>query len=395
MLQEINGMSVLEHTLSKIEKLNCDKVVAGIYNCVENNSLIKCLKKKKSGEIKIVLSEDENVNSRFVNLMTEESADYVLRIGGDQIFLDVEETLNVLKEMKLQDKEFFYHAGLSSVLPDIVSVKCLRSRKEKLLQKDRYFMMLDSDESVKRFSIPDFCMLLYDFRVNSNVNYRICKHIIEKKMDIYKLSFNLSDKLRCKNSYLNRTGLWGSWIYGNSFEDFYWDENGMVNPWWGQSVVDLVCKRLNKEMRVFEWGMGNSTLFWSQNVAEVVSVESDREWYQKMNDIIPSNVFPRYCKLEYDGAYCRAILNEQGKFDIVLIDGRDRVRCAYNSLEKLKENGVIIWDNTDREYYQEGYDFLKEHGFKQLELCSLLYGVSGMEDYTSIFYRGGDNVLGL
>ena len=49
MLQEINGMSVLEHTLSKIEKLNCDKVVAGIYNCVENNSLIKCLKKGNQG----------------------------------------------------------------------------------------------------------------------------------------------------------------------------------------------------------------------------------------------------------------------------------------------------------------------------------------------------------
>ena len=213
-------------------------------------------------------------------------------------------------------------------------------------------------------------------------------------MDIYKLSSNLSDRLRCKNNYLNRTGLWGSWIYGNSFEDFYWDENGMVNPWWGQSVVDLVCKRLNKEMRVFEWGMGNSTLFWSQYVAEVVSVESDRGWYEKMNGIIPSNVFPRYCKLEYDGEYCRTILNEQGEFDIILIDGRDRVRCAHNSLEKLKENGVIIWDNSEREYYQEGYDLLKGHGFKQLELCSLLYGVSGVEDYTSIFYRR-DNVLGL
>lgn len=392
LFQKIDGMSVLEHTLNKIEKLSCDKVVAGIYNCAENDLLIKTLENK--GKINVIQSEDGNVNSRFVNLMVEESAGYILRVGGDQIFLDVEETLNVLKEMKLQNKEFFYHDGLSSVLPDIVSVKCLRSRKEHLLQKDRYFMVLDSDESVERFRINDFCTLLYDFRVNSSMSYRICKRIIEREMNIYKLSLYLSNLLRDKNNYLNQTGLLGSWIYGNSYEDFYWDETEKVNPWWGKTIIDLICKRLNKKMRVFEWGMGNSTLFWSQYVAEVVSVESDREWYQKMNTIVQGNAFPRYCKLEYDGEYCRAILNEQGKFDIILIDGRDRVRCAYNSLEKLKENGVIIWDNSERKYYQEGYDFLKEYGFKQLELCSVIYGNPGVGDYTSIFYKE-DNVLGL
>lgn len=390
--QEIDGMSVLEHTLQKIEKLNCDKIVAGIYECTENASLIKTLEDRRG--VKVVRSEDENVNSRFVNLMTEESADYILRVGGDQIFLDVEETLKVLKEMKLQDKEFFYHAGLSCVLPDIVSVKCLRSRKEQLLQRCRYFMVLDSDESVKRFYIPGFCTLLYDFRVNSNLSYRICRRIVEEKMDIYKLSLNLSMALRNKKNYLNQTGLWGSWIYGNSYKDFYWDENDKINPWWGESIVNLVRRRLKKEMRVFEWGMGNSTLFWSQYVAEVVSIESDWKWYQKMREIVPSNVFPRYYQLQYDGEYCSSILNEQGEFDIILIDGRDRIRCAYNSLKKLKENGVIIWDNSDRENYQEGYEFIKKHGFKQLELCSLLYGVAGMGDWTSIFYKE-NNILGL
>ncbi len=214
--------------------------------------------------------------------------------------------------------------------------------------------------------------------------------MINKNLDIYELSLKLSDHLRYRENYLNKTGLMGSWILGNSYEDFFRDEDGNVNPWWGKTIIDLVVKKLNKDMRVFEWGMGNSTLFWSQYVGEVVSIESDLYWYKKMLEIIPRNVRAQYCELEYGGEYCQKIIDEQEKFDIILIDGRDRVRCAINSLEKLKENGIIIWDNT----YRDGYAYLKEQGFKKLELSSVIYGAPGVEDYTSVFYRE-DNILEL
>lgn len=61
-----------------------------------------------------------------------------------------------------------------------------------------------------------------------------------------------------------------------------------------------------------------------------------------MKSIVPENVSLRYCGLEYGGDYCKAILNESEQFDIVLIDGRNRVRCAMNTVLKLKRNGVII-----------------------------------------------------
>lgn len=324
--------------------------------------------------------------------MLNEDAKYIIRVGGDQIFLDNKVMNKIIEEMNIQGKELFYHSGLASVLPDVVSVECLNRWKDKILQKNRYFEALEDETSIDRYRIPDFCALLYDFRINSNMNYRICKHIMDKNLDIYSLSMKLSDELRYRNNYLNRTGILGSWILGNSYEDFFWDESNKVNPWWGKSVIDLVSKKLKDSMRVFEWGMGNSTLFWSQYVAEVVSIESDIEWYNRMTEIIPSNVRAEYCLLEYGGEYCQKILNEEKQFDIILIDGRDRVRCAYNSVVKLKEDGVIIWDNTEREEYQSGYDFLKEQGFKQLELESIIYGIPGAGDCTSIFYRE-NNVL--
>lgn len=390
LLQRIDKKYVIEHTLSKIKKLNCEKIVAGIYDCQENAALIETLR----NEVEVVLSNDENVTTRFLDLVTLENVEYIIRVGGDQLFLEAEKTNQILEEMKKQKKEFFYHTGLSSVLPDIVSLDCLNRRKTEILQAERYFHALCEDDSVERYTLPNFCTLLYDFRASSNVNYRICKSVINKNLDIYELSLKLSDHLRYRENYLNKTGLMGSWILGNSYEDFFRDEDGNVNPWWGKTIIDLVVKKLNKDMRVFEWGMGNSTLFWSQYVGEVVSIESDLYWYKKMSEIIPRNVRAQYCELKYGGEYCQKIIDEQEKFDIILIDGRDRVRCAINSLEKLKENGIIIWDNTDRDEYRDGYAYLKEQGFKKLELSSVIYGAPGVADYTSVFYRE-DNILGL
>ena len=92
--------------------------------------------------------------------------------------------------------------------------------------------------------------------------------------------------------------------------------------------------------------------------------------------------------------YSSSILNEKREFEIILIDGRDRVRCAKNSVMRLKENGIIIWDNSDREVYKLGVEYLKQHGFKQLEIGSVVYGLPGREEFTSIFYRE-NNLFGL
>ena len=46
-------------------------------------------------------------------------------------------------------------------------------------------------------------------------------------------------------------------------------------------------------------------------------------------------------------------MNHNGRLHVVVINGR--VRCANNLLDTLRDNDVIIWENCDRDYYQEGY----------------------------------------
>ena len=53
LLKEINAMYVIEYTLERIKKLDCHKIVAGIYKCKENEPLIDVLKHKG---VEIVLS---------------------------------------------------------------------------------------------------------------------------------------------------------------------------------------------------------------------------------------------------------------------------------------------------------------------------------------------------
>lgn len=390
LLQKILNKSVLEYTLDRIKKLSCQKIVAGVYQCDENRDLINAL---KFGGVEVLLSNDEDVNSRFVNSMITENMEYIIRVSADQVFLDEMWTQYILEDMQKQKKEFFYHAGLASVLPDIVSVQCLKNNRNNILQEERYFHALVKDQSIRRYTIPYPCALLYDFRVHSYVSYKVCECIIKEKLDLFELSMDLASRLRNRGSYLNQTGILGSWILGETSRGFFWDENKEINPWIAKSVTDIIKRHLNRSMTVFEWGTGNSTLFWSQYVRKVVSVEYDYIWYEKLKKMIPDNVQLEVCRLEYNGEYCRKILACDEKFDIILIDGRDRVRCAQNAVKRIAENGVIIWDNSDRKEYQEGYRFLKECGYKQLEMCSVSYGiVSGL--CTSLFYKE-NNVLGI
>jgi hypothetical protein len=164
------------------------------------------------------------------------------------------------------------------------------------------------------------------------------------------------------------------------------DGDGNCLPWFTYCAISFLTGRVRPEMTVFEYGSGHSTLWWSGRVKKVVSYEHDSNWFATLKPRIPANVDYFHVPLEYGGDYSKAILGFQDYFDIIVIDGRDRVQCAKNSLGALRSNGVIIWDNSDRTSYAEGYQFLADHGFKQIDF----QGLGPINDYqwtTSVFYR--------
>ncbi len=383
--------TVLDLTIYQVQMIGDYQIITSIYRCDDNIPLIQCL--EKYGNITIIQSDEEDVTLRFLNAINGLEG-YIIRVGGDQALLDVEMTKHIITNIEGYD--LFYDDSVSNcVLPDVVSLDCLKKHEKVVRKADRYFRPLINDDSIKRLRITK-PFILMKCRVNDFISYQVVKNIIDNKLNIYELSQTLANRLNSTNSNLYKNGILSSWFLGDTARDFFYDSEGVASPWWCEAAVNLVKDKLFMlhEISVFEWGAGNSTLFWSRYANSVKSVEYDHWWFQKLKGIVPKNVEVKYCKLEYDGDYCRSILNEKGNFDIILIDGRDRVRCAKHSINKLKPNGIIIWDNSDREYYSEGYEYLRSRGFKRLELSGVLWGIPEVKDYTSFFYRDS-NIFGL
>lgn len=171
------------------------------------------------------------------------------------------------------------------------------------------------------------------------------------------------------------------------------DKHEKPLPWYTYPSIYFLEKRVQPWMRVFEYGSGNSTLWWSARVSSVISIEHDLSWFDIMKKSIPANVEYRYCELIDGGRYCKVVSEYEQPFDIIIIDGRDRVNCAMNSLKALARNGIIIWDNSDRDAYLEGYQYLLKDGFRRLDF----YGYGPIDACcwcTSIFYRD-DNCFGI
>jgi hypothetical protein len=162
---------------------------------------------------------------------------------------------------------------------------------------------------------------------------------------------------------------------------------GKPVPFYTYGAIAFLDNRIDQTMNVFEYGAGYSTLWWASRTKSVTSCEHDQSWFQRMTAMVPQNVKLIHHDLVVGGDYSKQAAAFTS--DIVVVDGRDRVNCAKACLPGLSERGVIVWDNSDRERYQHGYDFLKERGFRRLDFAG-----PGPVDFwpwmTSVFYRDGN-----
>jgi len=170
------------------------------------------------------------------------------------------------------------------------------------------------------------------------------------------------------------------------------DKSGNPIPWFTYSMIHFLSERTDENMKVFEFGSGNSTIWWSNRVSRVFSCEHSKKWYNKIVKKSPNNV--TYLLSEkYKNKYESLIKIPEDRFDVVVIDGKRRQECAKKSISKLKKNGVIVWDDTHRESYKSGISDLCKKGFRKLTFRGLKPTNSWLSE-TSVFYRDR-NCLGI
>lgn len=184
-----------------------------------------------------------------------------------------------------------------------------------------------------------------------------------------------------KNSYLYKTG----WMKSIS-ELKPIDEEGKPIPWMNYCFIEFLKEKLDLKMNCFEYGSGYSSLFLARYVETVTSVEYNEKWYRYINEIKQQNVEIIYVEQDVNGQYCRASLLNNEKYDIIFVDGRDRINCIINCITALTEKGIIVLDDSHLTEYEEGFMFLKNKDFRWLNFTGLK-PYSTMSARTTIFYR--------
>ncbi len=202
------------------------------------------------------------------------------------------------------------------------------------------------------------------------------------------------------------------------------DKDGQPLPWWTYPAIEFVESAASRHDRVFEYGGGHSTLWWSKRVSQVITVDHDQEWVEKISaqlkephaivfqdkqridDLTPNETLNQYLSrkprhtFDYDDAkierrglldaefleYAKTIEKPGGKFDWIVIDGMCRRLCAHFAVNHLAENGIILFDNSNRSDYFEGYQYLIEQGFYQIRFSGIVPGAN-FPSCSSIFIK--------
>jgi hypothetical protein len=159
-------------------------------------------------------------------------------------------------------------------------------------------------------------------------------------------------------------------------------------PWTSQASIKTFEKILTRDMIGFEYGSGNSTLFFSKHLKHLTSVEHNEAWFnivkKKLSDQRIENVgyhfVPAKTELknstytfykdydltendftirkEYHDYFSFVNKYPDNHFDFIIVDGRARVECCLNAIPKLKPGGFFVLDNSDRERYKPVFKVL-------------------------------------
>ena len=172
------------------------------------------------------------------------------------------------------------------------------------------------------------------------------------------------------------------------------NKDGDPIPWMNYSFLDFLEPRLKQTMNIFEYGSGYSTLYLSDKVGSVTSVEFDKSWFDKMKITLDGS---DHCNVIYrpgQQEYIKAIKEfDDERFDMIIVDGRDRTECMKHILPFLSDEGVILLDDSWQTKFDGVFEYFKENGFRELSFTGLKPGGMIVEK-TTVFYRE-KNVLGI
>ena len=154
-------------------------------------------------------------------------------------------------------------------------------------------------------------------------------------------------------------------------------------PWMTFAAAEFLSGWLRRDMSIFEWGSGGSTIFFANHAKHVTAIEHEEAWAGQVNAAIGgrkiANAQVIHLPPEADGAAAAwdpadpTVFASGGElfrgqsfqryvtsidqfpdtsFDLVVVDGRARPSCVKRGMPKVRPGGMLLLDNAERRHYQ-------------------------------------------
>lgn len=165
------------------------------------------------------------------------------------------------------------------------------------------------------------------------------------------------------------------------------DKDGNPLPWYTYPAIEYLSQFDYHDKKIFEFGCGNSSLFWAERAEKVVSIEDNLVWFEKWKETFHKDNL-EVCWRNEGEIYENAIFESGEVYDVIVVDGKRRVECSRTAVQKLAPGGMIILDDSDRvntsQEYVQSIEILRAANLIQVDF----YGFCPTNNYaktTSLF----------
>ena len=157
-------------------------------------------------------------------------------------------------------------------------------------------------------------------------------------------------------------------------------------PWFTYPAIEYLKQLDFRDLIILEWGIGNSTKFFASRCKEIYTIEHNENWFTLIKEELPSNAKPI---LVTEEDYVLMAVKTNQKFDLIIIDGIKRDECIKAAKQLLKQSGIIIFDNSDRN--PELCEILRNQHFLQVDFHG--FGPINLYSWTTtIFFSRESNI---
>ena len=141
------------------------------------------------------------------------------------------------------------------------------------------------------------------------------------------------------------------------------DADGDPVPWYTYPAIEYLRGLDLSGLEVFEYGAGNSSAFWATRAKRVHSVEHDPAWRREVERRRLPNLTVTLEENPDDYVGLPASLGRP--FDVIVIDAERRLECAKTAPGLLRDDGLIVLDNSD--WWPKTAAALRDAGLTQID----------------------------